>query len=64
MRLDIPHDDRRYVRSQEIEVPPLRAPSEVEPAQVQVPASPLTRDRGAEPGMELVQGQISCAIDK
>jgi hypothetical protein len=43
MRLDIPHDERRYVRRQEAEVPPPRAPSEVEPAQLQVPASPLTR---------------------
>jgi len=43
MRLDIPRDDRRFVRRQEAEVPPSPAPSEVEPAQLQVPASPLTR---------------------
>ena len=43
MRLDIPHDERRYVRPREAEVPPPQAPSEVEAAQLQVPASPLTR---------------------
>ena len=43
MRLDLPHYEHRYVRRQEAEVPPPRAPSEVEPAQLQVPTSPLTR---------------------
>jgi hypothetical protein len=43
MRLDIPHDERRYVRQQEPEIAPPPAPAEVEPTQVLVPASPLTR---------------------
>ncbi len=42
MRLDIPRDDRRYVRPLEAEAVLPRAPREVEPAQLQVPASPLT----------------------
>ena len=44
MRLDIPHDDRRYVRRREAEVPPPPPQSRVsEPIQIRVPASPLTR---------------------
>jgi len=44
MRLDIPHDDRRYVRRREAEVPPPPPMSRVsEPIQLEVPASPLTR---------------------
>ena len=44
MRLDIPHDDRRYVRRREGEVPPPPPMSRVsEPTQIRVPASPLTR---------------------
>jgi len=43
MRLDIPHDERRYVRQQEPEIAPPPAPTEVEPTQLRVPASPLTR---------------------
>jgi hypothetical protein len=43
MRLDIPRDDRRYVRPLEAEAAPPPAPREVVPAQIQVPASPLTR---------------------
>jgi hypothetical protein len=43
MRLDIPHDERRYVRPQEAEAAPPRVPSEVKLAQLRVPASPLTR---------------------
>ena len=43
MRLDIPHDAHRYVRQQEPDLPPPPAPTEVEPTQLRVPASPLTR---------------------
>jgi len=44
MKLDIPHDDRRYVRRREIEIPPSPLMSrEPEPLQVRVPDSPLTR---------------------
>src|ERR1700730_3377437 len=44
MRLDIPHDDRRYVRRREAEVPPPPPMSRgSEPTQIRVPASPLTR---------------------
>jgi hypothetical protein len=43
MRLDIPHDERRYVRRPEAEVSAPRAPREFEPTQLRVPASPLTR---------------------
>ena len=43
MRLDIPFEERRYVRQQEPEFAPPPAPTEVEPTQLRVPASPLTR---------------------
>jgi hypothetical protein len=43
LRLDLPHDERRYVRPQEAEAAPPRTPTQVEPAQLRVPASPLTR---------------------
>src|SRR6266851_9758564 len=43
MRLDIPQDERRYVRQQEPEIAPPPAPTEVEPTQLRVPASPVTR---------------------
>jgi hypothetical protein len=44
VRLDIPHDDRRYVRRREVEVPPPPPISrEPAPVQIRVPDSPLTR---------------------
>jgi hypothetical protein len=43
MRLDIPHDERRYVRQQEPEIAQPPAPTAIEPTQLRVPASPLTR---------------------
>jgi hypothetical protein len=42
MRLDIPRDERRYVRPVEPEVTPPPAPPKVVPAQIEVPESPLT----------------------
>ena len=44
MRFDIPHDQRRYIRSHEPDLqPPPPVAREVEPTQLRVPASPLTR---------------------
>ena len=44
MRFDIPHDEHRYIRSHEPDLPPPPPVSrEVEPTQPRIPASPLTR---------------------